>query len=109
MKETIIIKNNEVISRCYSKQELIIAIKEASGITLKKESVAKLQESGLLRYDEYGCVYIPVKDRKELNNYGYHRKMIDAHAEESVWDEMMHSAWFYAETGIELFEKTSFS
>lgn len=115
MNETLLVRDGNVLARCYSKQELISAIKEHSGITLKKESVLrpmKREETDRIAYDSYGVTYTPVKDGMELNNHGYHRNaavMNQRIVEEGIWDEMLHSAWFYTETGIELFEKTSFS
>lgn len=112
MNETLLVKDGNVLARCYSKQELISAIKEHSGITLKKESVLrpmKRAETDRIAYDSYGVTYTPVKDGIELNNHGYHRIINQRIVEEDIWDEMLHSAWFYNETGIELFEKTSFS
>lgn len=123
-KESIVVKNGIIVDRCYSKQELINAVKEASGIILKSSSVATLvsnleEEAGggygpesrvINGYNDCGYIYTPVpKDNPEdsrYSNHGYHRPTSSKKVEEGIWDEMLHSAWFYEETGIEIFTKT---
>lgn len=123
-KESIVVKNGVIAARCYSKQELINAIKEASGIELRSASVATLvsnleeepggrfgPESRVTNgYNDCGYIYTPVlKDKPDdetFKNHGYHRPTSSKKVEEGIWDEMLHSAWFYDETGIEIFMKT---
>lgn len=135
-KETIVVKNGSIIARCYYRDELVKAIEEASGMTLKCTPVSVLnsvlnnEEEPLIgpasdyayvkqnpsTFNDYGYIYNLVKSDYNLvksedipaNDHGYHRPFKSKAAEKSVWDEIMRSSWFYDETGIELFVKTCY-
>lgn len=124
-KETVIVCDGKVIARCYRKEELIEALKEVSGVVLECIPVSTLvnsleEEAGGVygpeskatsSYNECGYIYKPVfkkgDSNKTMNEHGYHRSHKSKEAEKSVWNDMLRSGWFYDETGIELFSKTS--
>ena len=109
IKETIIIKNGSIVARCYTKQELIKTIQEASDMKLKCIPVTSIpnQEQS---FSDCRYVYTVVKKDSEESEteHTYSRPFKSKAAEEHIWNEILHSGWFYDETGIELFVKTSY-
>ena len=101
-----------------------IAIKEACDMDLKCTPVSTADKNefdfeppyegkptGIQTFSSYGYIYTLIKksNGEDMSmGHGYHRPFKSKAAEDDIWKEIMRSSWFYDETGIELFTKTSY-
>ena len=92
----LIVREDSVLARCYSKKEAKERIKELLGVRFEAEH--EISETHMI-CDIKVTVWITGKP----SNHVYHLETFSPDDAKELWNDILKSDWFYDETGIELF------
>ena len=96
----LIVRDGNILARCYSKKEVKDRIKELLGVRLESEYQASQTH---MICDFKITVWIEGKQ----SNHVYHLETVSPEDMNELWNDILKSDWFYDETGVELFTSCS--